>query len=239
MSAVKDNGPQAARHARDRVDVAAGESRTPNPESRAVFQRRDLLKALTSVPAAALVTLNADAAQKISSEPPPTVKLTTPTGAEVAAGYQRKILTEHEYSTIRILSDWIIPADERSGSASAAGVPEFIDDWLDFKRGELLDGIRGGLTWLDMECNRAFGRDFADCTAAQQKQLLGRIAYPQNAAPADANAAVFFNHLRDLVVSGFFTSEIGLRDLPYLGNEPQAVWQGCPAPVLAKLGLGK
>jgi len=233
----KKDSPDCSQAA-DHANGPASEPQTPSAESRSVIQRRDLLKALTSVPAAALVTLNASATQKASSEQP-NIKPSTAATAEVAAGYQRKILSEHEYNTIRVLSDWIIPADERSGSASEAGVPEFIDDWLDFKRGELLDGIRGGLTWLDMECNRAFGRDFADGTAAQQKQLLDRIAYPQNAAPADANAVVFFNHLRDLVVSGFFTSEIGLRDLPYLGNEPQAAWQGCPAPVLAKLGVEK
>lgn len=202
------------------------------------FRRRDLLRVLTSAPVAALVTLNSHAAQKAAGEFSPAIKPAAPGAAPGITGYQRKILTEHEYNTIRVLSDWIIPADERSGSASEAGVPQFIDDWLDLQRGELLDSIRGGLTLIDLDCNRNFGKDFVNGTAAQQKQLLDRIAYPENAAPADANAVLFFNRLRDLVVSGFYTSEIGLRDLPYLGNEPQAEWQGCPAPVLAKLGVG-
>jgi Gluconate 2-dehydrogenase subunit 3 len=201
--------------------------------SKLVFERRALLKMFSALPAAAMIPTGLGAATLAAP-------LATPSNpANAAVGYQPKVLNPHEWKTVHLLSDWIIPADDRSGSASEAGVPEFIDDWLDFKRGELLDSIRGGLTWLDLECNRAFRKDFADCTAAEQKQLLDRIAYPESAAPADASAAAFFSRLRDLVVSGFFTSEMGLKDLPYLGNEPQAAWQGCPAPVLAKLGLAE
>ena len=105
------------------------------------------------------------------------------------------------------------------------------------QRGDLLAEIQGGLTWLDMECNRLFNHDFADCSEAQQKQILDRIAYPAKAAPQDANAVAFFNHLRDLVVSGFFSSKMGVKDLPYLGNTMVADWEGCPPEVLSKLGL--
>jgi hypothetical protein len=82
-----------------------------------------------------------------------------------------------------------------------------------------------------------FGTDFIASTAGQQEPILDRIAYPKKAAPEDGSVVAFFNHFRDLVVSGFFTSETGIKDLPYLGNEPQSDWHGCPAPVLAKLGL--
>jgi gluconate 2-dehydrogenase gamma chain len=203
------------------------------------LKRRDMLKAITAVPAAALVTLNANAAPRISSQPLPLVTPNPPAETKVAAAYQRKILTEHEWKTIRILSDWIIPADERSGSATDAGVPEFIDDWLEFRGGQLLDRVRGGLTWLDLECNRQFSHDFAECTHAQQKQILDRIAYPKQAAPEDMAGVAFFNQLRDLVVSGFFSSKMGVKDLPYLGNQMLSEWNGCPPEVLAKLGLGK
>jgi len=137
-----------------------------------------------------------------------------------------------------ILSDLILPADERSCSASEAGVPEFIDSWLHVRQGNLVDEIRGGLTWLDMAANRSFQYDFADCSTKRQKQILDRIAYPAKAAPEDASAVVFFNQLRDLVLSGFYTSRPGMRDLPYVGNQPQQKWTGCPAAVKARLGLG-
>ncbi len=190
--------------------------------------RRELLKVISTVPAA-LVPLAAETDQKVRRYPNPGA---TP---KHATAYRRQVLDEHEWKTIGVLSDLIIPADERSGSATRAGVPEFIDDWLAFQRGNLLAEIRGGLTWLDIECQRLFHHDFVDCSAAQQKQILDRIAYPGKAAPEDANAVAFFNHLRDLVVGGFFSSEMGVKDLPYLGNTMVADWQGCPANVLEKI----
>ena len=157
--------------------------------------------------------------------------------SEDASAYQPKILTPQEWKTIHALSDWILPADEVSGSAIDAGVPEFIDDWLDFQRGDLLVEIRYGLAWLDAECGRSTRHSFVECATAEQKQILDRIAYPQKAAPGDARAVAFFNQMRDLAISGFYTSEMGTRDLSYIGNEPQFEWKGCPASALAKLGV--
>lgn len=198
-------------------------------KSRGAMGRRELLKVISTVPAA-LVPLAADADQKIRRYPNP--------GAmppKHVTAYRRQALDEHEWKTISMLSDLIIPADERSGSATQAGVPEFIDDWLAFQGGNLLAEIRGGLTWLDIECQRLFAHDFMDCSEAQKKQILNRIAYPGKAAPEDANAVAFFNHLSDLVVGGFFSSEMGVKDLPYLGNTMVADWQGCPANVIEKI----
>jgi len=218
----------------ERDDSAVPEPRTPNPEPRSLG-RRDLLKAMTAVPAA-LAPLASASARSSMTVP----KSTTGEAAQTAASgaYQPKTLNEHEWKTIRVLSDIIIPADDRSGSATQAGVPEFIDDWLDFRGGSQLTAIRGGLTWLDMECNRQFAHDFVDCSEAQQKQILDRIAYPKTAAPEDGAGVAFFNHLRGLVVSGFFSSKMGVKDLPYLGNQMLSSWEGCPASVLEKLGLG-
>ncbi len=191
----------------------------------APLRRRNLLKILTSIPAGAV--LAAQTAPDASN---------ADTGA---ASEQPKALAPHEWETVSVLCDLVIPADDRSGSATEAGVPAFIDDWLDLKRGAVLDEIRGGLTWLDLESNRRFGGDFISCTDTQKKALLDRIAYPAKAAPEDCHAVVFFNHFRDLVLSGFYTSEAGLRDLPYLGNEPRQNWTGCPKPVLTKLAVAE
>ena len=194
--------------------------------------RRSLLKALTAIPAAALVPLSSAGGTERAPSPAPDA---SPPPAETT--YAGKVLDEREWKTVCILSDLIIPADERTGSATQAGVAEFIDAWLDLRRGDLLAEIRGGLTWLDLECNRLFNRDFADCSETQQKQILERVAYPAKAAPRDATAVAFFSHLRDLVVSGFFSSKMGVKALPYLGNTMVADWAGCPPEVLAKLGL--
>jgi len=196
------------------------------------LERRAILRLMAAMPAGALFS----AVRSATATPKElAAELISP---EAAAPYQPRVFNPHEWKTVHALCDLIIPADERSASATAAGVPEFIDDWLDLQRGDLLSSIRGGLTWLDIECNRLFGTDFIASTPGQQEQILDRIAYPKKAAPEDASAVAFFNHFRDLVVSGFFTSETGIKDLPYLGNEPQSDWQGCPAPVLEKLGLG-
>jgi len=207
---------------------------TKGAESRSSFKRRDMLRVMAAVPGAALVSLSPTTAAPAHASPPPAAEAAV---AQAAGAYKRKTLTDHEWQAVRILSDWIIPADERSGSATDAGVPEFIDDWLDFKGGRVLDKVRGGLTWLDLGCNRQFQYDFADCSKEQQKQMLDRIAYPKEAAPEDAAGVAFFNEMRDLVASGFFSSKTGVKDLPYLGNQMLSEWNGCPDEVLAKLGL--
>ncbi len=195
------------------------------------FERRGVLKLMTTLPAALLVSATPLASQAASASP-------QQLAAEAASPNKHpKALNPHEWKTLQILSDLIIPADQRSGSATEAGVPEFIDDWLDLERGDLLTEIQGGLTWLDMECNRSFQYNFSECSPAWQKQILDRIAYPQKAAPEDAAGVAFFSKIRDLVVSGFFTSRMGIRDLPYVGNEPRDKWNGCPSMVLAKLGV--
>jgi gluconate 2-dehydrogenase gamma chain len=195
-------------------------------------QRRALLKALTAVPAAALVPLSSKGAEARGLLPG-----ALDSSSPAPATHEHRVLNDHEWNTICVLSDLIIPADERTGSATQAGVPEFIDAWLDLWRETLLAEIRGGLTWLDIECNRLFNRDFAACLETQQKQILDRIAYPAKASLEDANAVAFFNHLRDLVVSAFFSSKMGVKDLPYLGNIMVADWEGCPPEVLSKLGF--
>jgi len=194
------------------------------------FQRRSMLKAMMALPIAGLMPLSALAAEIGRALPE------GPAGGEAEA-WRLKVLTPHEWKTVCSLSDWILPADETSGSASDAGVPEFIDDWLEFQGGELLVQIHGGLAWLDAECGRSCQRDFVDATADQQRAMLDRIAYPEKAAASDAVGVAFFNRMRDLVLSGFYTSEMGIRSLPYVGNEPQSAWTGCPPAVMAKLGV--
>jgi len=188
--------------------------------------RRDMLKVFSAVPAALIPLGSAVAAEQKTSGKP---------AAKAASGYQRKTFTDHEWESVKVLCALIIPADERSGGATQAGVPEFMDDWLDFKGGDLRAEIRGGLMWLDLECNHQFGHDFVRSAPAEQKKILDRIAYPKKSVPEDSNYVAFFSHLRDLVVGGFFSSEMGVKDLPYLGNKVVADWEGCPPNVMAQI----
>ncbi len=146
--------------------------------------------------------------------------------------YQRQTFDDRQWRTVRVLCDLIIPADERSGSATQAGVPEFLDDWIAFRTGQ--DGnqdfraeIFGGLMWLDRESNRLFEKEFAAASSDQQKQILDRIAYPKKVAKEDHPWATFFNQFRSLTVGGFFSSKMGVGDLPYLGNTVVVDWKGC------------
>lgn len=152
--------------------------------------------------------------------------------------YQRKVFDDKQWRTVCILSDLIVPADERSGSATEAGVPEFMDDWIEFvneQRGnrDLEAQILGGLMWLDRESSRLFDKPFADAAPDQQRQILDRIAWPGRASKEDHAGVEFFNHFRDLTVSGFFSSKMGVADLPYLGNTAVAEWKGCDPKVWA------
>lgn len=144
--------------------------------------------------------------------------------------------TAHEWATVRLLADLIIPKDERSGSAGDAGVPEFMDFMCDDDP-ELGGPLRGGLAWLDHACDDRFNTTFVAASAAQRAALLDDIAWPARAQPAYAAGVAFFNSFRDLTASGFFSSRLGVQDLRYVGNTFVAEWRGCPPEVLAKLGV--
>jgi hypothetical protein len=144
--------------------------------------------------------------------------------------------TAHEWETVRILVDLIIPRDDRSGSATDAGVPEFMDFILN-DQPDMQDSMRGGLAWLDNECRDRFGKTFVDCSDTQRAAVLDAIAWPAKARPELSNGVEFFNQIRDLTASGFFSSKVGVEDLQYLGNRVVAEWTGCPPEALARLGV--
>jgi hypothetical protein len=181
--------------------------------------RRNLIQILSAAPAIAEAEAQThDHAAPAAAKPAP---------------YRRKVIDDKQWRTVRVLCDIIIPADERSASATQAGVPEFIDDWLDFRTKE--DGndlfaaqILGGIMWVDQESMHRFGKDFASATPEQQKQILDRVAWPAKAAAADRRWVAWFNRFRDLTASGFFSSKMGVADLPFLGNKAIAEWKGCP-----------
>ena len=152
------------------------------------------------------------------------------------ATYAPVFFTGHEWQTVRILVDLIIPKDDRSGSATDALVPEFMDFILNDQSG-MQDSMRGGLAWLDNECRDRFGKTFVDCSDTQRTAVLDDIAWPAKARPELSNGVEFFNQMRDLTASGFFSSKMGVEDLQYLGNRVVAEWTGCPPEALARLGV--
>jgi hypothetical protein len=147
-----------------------------------------------------------------------------------------KFFSPHEYDTVRVLVDLIIPRDERSGSATDAGVPEFIDFMMTDRPNQQTE-IRGGLAWMDAECMRRFGKTFVDCADAERRALLDDIAWPKKARPEMSQGVAFFNRIRDLTASGFWSSKMGVEDLQYRGNTYVREWTGCPPAALEKLGV--
>lgn len=149
-----------------------------------------------------------------------------------------QFFTAHEFHTVRILVDMILPGDARSGSAADAGVPEFIDFMMvDRPDGQL--PMRGGLAWLDVEADERFGRRFAECAVVERGQILDDIAWPERAPVAMSHGVAFFSAFRDLTATGFWTSREGIEDLEYMGNRYRNSWRGCPPEQLRKLGLAQ
>jgi len=143
--------------------------------------------------------------------------------------------TKEEMVTISILGDIIIPRDEVSGSASEAKVPEFIE-FIVKDKPDFQTPLRGGLRWLDLQCLGRFEKSFSGCSQKQQMQMVDEIAWPKKAKPEMAQGVAFFSLNRNLAATGFYTSEIGIKDVGYLGNVPNQ-WNGVPDDVLKQYGL--
>lgn len=146
-----------------------------------------------------------------------------------------KFFNEHEMATITVLGDIIMPKDEVSGSASDAKVPEFIE-FIVKDMPSHQTPLRGGLRWLDLHCYKLYEKAFVNLSAAQQITVVDSIAYPEKAAKELAQGVSFFNLMRDLVTTGFYTTEIGIKDLGYVGNAPNQ-WNGVPDDVLKQYKL--
>jgi gluconate 2-dehydrogenase gamma chain len=143
--------------------------------------------------------------------------------------------TADEMATITLLGDIIIPKDEISGSASDAQVPAFLE-FIVKDKPEHQTPLRGGLRWLDVHCLNRFGKAFKDCEQARQMEMVDEIAWPEKAKPEMRQGVVFFNLMRNLVATGFYTSEMGVKDIGYIGNAPYQ-WNGVPADVLKQYNL--
>lgn len=196
------------------------------------MDRRTALKVAASVPLAGGFTwtgLEVEEARRSAA-------VARATAAAAAQQFEPKFFTPQEWRTVRVLVDMIIPADERSGSATDAGVPEFMD-FMMLDQPDRQVPMRGGLAWLDTEARRRFDRSFVDCAENERGAILNDIAWPARARPEFSHGVAFFNSFRDLTAGGFWSSRVGVDDLQYTGNTVVAEWNGCPEPALTKLGV--
>jgi gluconate 2-dehydrogenase gamma chain len=188
--------------------------------------RREVLKSLAAGLSAgpALRTIRLEAAEQVH-------RMAQDDRSHASDGhYTPKFFSAHAYQTLRSLCQTIIPPDDKAGGALEAGAPEFID-LLTSENQHYQMTLGGGLAWLDSECKDRYGKAYLECADAQQKELLDQIAYRDNAVkdPALGPGVKFFSLLRDLTTDGFFTSQIGIKYLEYIGNTYVAEFPGCPS----------
>jgi gluconate 2-dehydrogenase gamma chain len=183
------------------------------------ISRRFAMQTLALTPAMAGAR-EAIEARKVNAEQPASAESNTTAP---------KVFDAHQYAMLRSICDSIIPADETSGGALDAAVPELID-LLASENQDYQTRLTGGLQWLDGACSDRYGRDYLQCSAEQRNEMLQLIAYRENAtqSPPLTSGIAFFTFLRDLTLGGYFTSKIGMNSLPYLGNQFVAVFPACP-----------
>ena len=143
--------------------------------------------------------------------------------------------TKEEMATITILADIIIPKDAVSGSAGDAKVPDFTE-FIVKDMPEHQTPMRGGIRWLQLESLKRFDKSFADITEKQRIEIVDDIAYPNKVKLGMQQGVAFFSLMRNLTCTGFYTSEIGVKDIGYKGNTPNQ-WNGVPADVLKQYNV--
>ncbi|MGA2746596.1 MAG: gluconate 2-dehydrogenase subunit 3 family protein [Candidatus Sulfotelmatobacter sp.] len=189
------------------------------------ISRRDILKSLTmtAITGSVLRVIPLEAAEYAHRM----------VRAERAAAedqvYAPKFFSAHFYKTLQSLCQTIIPSDSEAKGAIEAGAPEFID-LITSENKDYQVALGGGLMWLDNTCIDRYGSVYLDCTAQQQKEILDLIAYRKNFRndPSLGQGIEFFAFLRKLTADGFFTSEIGIEYLGYIGNTYLKEFPGCP-----------
>ena len=189
------------------------------------ISRRDILKSLTmtAIGGSVLRVIPLEAAEYAHR-----MVKAEKVAAETHA-YSPKFFSAHAYKTLQSLCNAIIPPDDEAKGAVEAGAPEFID-LLTSENKDYQLALGGGLMWLDSTCVDRYEKPYFDCTVEQQKEILDLIAYRKSAKqyPSLEPGIEFFSFLRKLTADGFFTSEIGIDYLGYVGNTYLQEFPGCP-----------
>lgn len=203
------------------------------------LSRRAALKVLGVAPLGAVALTQQPTPQQQPREGHQQPNQPTRDTKQVVSTPKRRFFTAKEMRTVRVLADDIIPRDAKSGSATDAGVPDFIDFNLSVEEttNDTRIAFRGGLQWINKESRKRFGTDYASATSAQRHQILDDISWPNQPKPEFSHGMSFFVRFRDMVAAGFFSSPLGYKDLQYIGHTFVPVWNGCPPEALRKLGV--
>jgi gluconate 2-dehydrogenase gamma chain len=127
------------------------------------------------------------------------------------ASYHPVFFSASEYAVLERLTEIIIPSDETPG-AKEAGVAEFID-FIVASDPEVQYAFRTGLVWLNAHSDRSAGKRFLELSFEQQSSLLEPLGFKNKARPGEEDGRTFFALMREYTVTGFYTSEIGFKEL--------------------------
>src|SRR5437773_6072396 len=167
------------------------------------IHRRQALQLFRSVPVAAVaIVWTSSETEAAQTQAQAARRQATERGTP----FQPEFFTPREYATVTVLADLIIPRDERSGSASDAGVPEFMD-FMMIDQPLRQTAMRGGLAFIDHLCDTRFDKQFIGCADTERRAVLDDLAYPARVRPELAHGAAFFTSFRDLTASGFWSSK--------------------------------
>ena len=186
--------------------------------------RRQMLRAIAA--AALAGPLSAQHAEHVHEE--------AAKEAAVAGAYTPKALNAHEFETLRMLCERIVPG------ASKGSAAEFID-LLASQNAEMSAIYTGGLAWLDRAMGREFNATFLAARPEEQTAMLDKIAYHANSTPDLAAGIRFFDWARRMTVDAYYTSPAGIEELGYMGNKGMAefkVPQGAVDYAVKRSGLG-
>ena len=143
--------------------------------------------------------------------------------------------TPEEEKLLSVLADLILPADDLGVEASETNIVDFIA-FMGKDKPQQVVPMKGGLAWINHEASKRFERGFSELSQDEQKMILDDIAYPEQAKDQFAQGVKFFSNLRNMVCTGYFTSQAGIKALDYQGNVAN-IWDGPPIEVLNEHGF--
>jgi hypothetical protein len=139
--------------------------------------------------------------------------------------------SKEEINTIRVLAHLIVPPT-KEGNIDQAEVPEFIEFIVKDTPSYQKD-LREGIFWLDKTSMENFEKKFVNCKVEDQKSILDKVAFPKD---KKSKEETFFSNMKNLVITGYFSSEVGINDLGYKGNQPN-FWDGVPDDIMKEHGF--
>jgi len=147
-----------------------------------------------------------------------------------APAWTPSVLTPRQNEAVIALTELIIPATDTPG-AKAALVNRFVDHVLSTADAKERSEFVRGLAWLDDRCRARVGKDVAGASAAELTTVLTPLAVEGTSAAEDAPGIAFFRTIKSMTITGYYTTEIGLRQ--ELGDDGRMVlgaFEGCTHP---------